>query len=294
MIPTMMLTMHPVSFFWWFMRYATALLTRQWLFCGICFLASCLISYMTGCAPTSPLQGLPHDTTTARTVERTVLLEEFSNVDCAPCARQRAAFQQYVARDSAQVIVLQFHTPWPARQDPFFLSNPVVQQWRIGVYGVEQTGIPIVFVSGGRAPTHTLYSGAPADTAALSAEVRRLRAQKSSVSLRVRLSGGMVVVTAASQTALTDATLYIAVIERVVRFPSPVGSNGEREFFRVVRDVLPSTRGIPLRLEAQQQATFSQFVTFAPAWNQQQISVVAFVQDNTSNEVLQAATPISR
>ena len=94
-------------------------------------------------------------------------------------------------------------------------------------------------------------------------------------------------------TVATQGNLYLhaAILEDVIQFATPPGSNGETEFFNVMRKMLPNANGtlLPTTWTVGQTQT----ITFAlplPAYiySLAQVSTLAWVQDMTTKVVHQA------
>ena len=99
----------------------------------------------------------------AHPVQRTVLVETFTNVSCLGCAGANAVTQD-VCTDMGnhEVLNLQYHISWPEPSDPFYLVDPVDNTVRTFLYGIGSA--PDLITAGVNTP-------APADYAALVAAV---------------------------------------------------------------------------------------------------------------------------
>lgn len=99
-----------------------------------------------------------------------------------------------------------------------------------------------------------------------------------------------VVVTATDAVSGT-LVLQTAILEDRIDFPSPPGSNGETEFFNVMRKMLPNASGttIPNSWASGDVQTYT-FAAPLPSYiyNFDQVSVIAWVQDNANKNVKQA------
>ena len=95
-------------------------------------------------------------------VQRMVLIEEFTNASCPPCAAQNPAFNALLAQNATKVIPLKYQTSWPGT-DPMNAANPTDVATRVSVYGV--TGVPMGVMDGDTSKmpaTPNAYAGAPA------------------------------------------------------------------------------------------------------------------------------------
>lgn len=225
---------------------------------------------------------------------RKVLIEEATNTSCGPCAAQNPSFQLFIRNNFNDVIPLIYHAWWPGSDDPMYQENIPMNEGRIRYYGIEQQGVPNVRVNGKIAPkTGNWYDGAAGDTVAIKTEVDKYRGTNSPITLTVAetRSGTQcsVGVTINTTQSLVGKKLRVAVVEYFISYPTPPGSNGEKEFYWVARAMLPDHNGTTLNLDAGSNQTFNFTYTMKSTWKSQQIYIVAFIQDDNTKEVLQAA-----
>ena len=81
----------------------------------------------------------------AQTVQRTVLVESFTQASCPPCAAQNPGFNALLANNVGKVAVIKYQTSWPG-YDPMNEQNPDQVATRVSYYGV--TGVPNVRIDG--------------------------------------------------------------------------------------------------------------------------------------------------
>lgn len=226
---------------------------------------------------------------------RMVLIEEVTNASCPPCASQNPTFEHFLNDPFYQDIVIPivYHSSYPG-YDLMNAANPTMHNARSDYYPI--TGVPTA-ITNGRVVTSIypsyFYPGAPSDTFTLSAEVAKARGTFSPLSIDVRHSfdGGNALARVAVHTSeAIDATvLRIAVVERH-HYYANAGSNGERDFAYIARQMLPDHQGTPLRLDAGESATFEEEFTIDPEWNRDELYIVAFVQEPATRRVLQAGS----
>ncbi|MGQ9818685.1 MAG: choice-of-anchor D domain-containing protein [Candidatus Kapaibacteriales bacterium] len=225
---------------------------------------------------------------------RKVLVEEATNTSCGPCASQNPAFQQWVKNNFDIVIPVIYHAWWPGPNDPFYLEDPAMNRGRIQYYGIDQEGVPSVRVNGKKAtPSTGWYAGAAGDINALTNELNTYRNTNSPITLVVaeQRTGAQsnVSVTVQSTQALTGKKLRVAVLEYFIAYDQPPGTNGEKEFFWVARKMLPDYSGTTINISAGSEQTFNFTYTIKTTWKANNIYIVAWVQDDQTKEVLQAA-----
>ncbi len=225
---------------------------------------------------------------------RKILIEEATNTGCGPCAVQNPSFKRFVMNNFSDVIPLVYHAWWPSGSDPMYLENTAMNTARIQYYGIQNIGVPNVRVNGKIAPkTGNWYDGAAGDTVAIKNEVDKYRGTSSPITLTVaeNRSGSQstVQVTISTTQSLVGKKLRVAVVEYQIVYPNPPGSNGEKEFFWVARNMLPDANGTTLDLQAGSNRTYTFNYSIKSNWNSQQIYIIAFIQDDQTKEVLQAA-----
>lgn len=227
--------------------------------------------------------------------QRTVLIEEFTNASCGPCAAQNPTFNTLLAANTAKVIPLKYQWDYPG-YDPMNAQNPTEVDTRIQYYN--ESGVPTAFVDG-KAITDDCgyYSGAPACLS--QAEINTAYAVVSPFDMSVTHSFSAdydsVFITAnITCTQATSGTLvaHLAITEKTITFTSAPGSNGEKVFYNVMRKMLPSTNGTSMA--ASWSVSQTQTITIgAPIplyiYDLNQLEVVGFIQNNTGKKVLQAA-----
>jgi thiol-disulfide isomerase/thioredoxin len=241
--------------------------------------------------------------------DRVALVEVFTGAECPPCVAVDIAFDGLLKTyKPADVVLLQYHVHVPG-PDP--LTSPEGMERAFKLYG-ERLSAPSVQVNGkavGRS------GGAAADAAkkyaefveAINAELEKPAAAK--IALTAAKDDKGVKVTA----KVTDlekpgekVTLRFAVTEETVRYP---GGNGVRFHHHVVRAMPGGIKGFPLTKKEQEQAvvinaddirkelakSLDEFVKEQAEFPRPErplalknLKVVAFVQDDATNEVLNA------
>lgn len=244
---------------------------------------------------------------------RTVLLEGFSGTSCAACVGIDLALDATLRRYSrSDVILLTYHGHVPA-PDP--LVNPS-SETRLKRYGIE--GLPAIAIDGvlpkeqggGRAVE---AAGILRERLQPALEHRLTLAPLAQLQLEAALSKGVVrakVRVGGVKSPGPDLRLHVALVEERVRFS---GTNGVRFHPMVVRQLANGGQGLRVakgsvdcafdlaavtRQNKQYLDTFEKDnktfgpITFAAKQHQMDwanLAVVAFLQNATTNEVLQAA-----
>lgn len=218
--------------------------------------------------------------------QRIVLVEEFTNVGCVPCAMQNPAFDALLAANADKVAVVKYHPNWPSSTDPMYPLDAEGNEARTAYYGVST--VPAAIVDGNR------YFSVPSG---LSQSIfDQLLAIPSPFEMQMSLSAdslsnGLVVSVEGQMlaSAVGDLRLFVAIIENEIHYDTAPGSNGEMDFHHVLHQFLTEPSGVELgEMETGQQFAFD-FVSDV-ALNQPlgNFSALAWIQNFNTKEVYQA------
>ncbi len=225
---------------------------------------------------------------------RMMLVEEGTNASCGPCASQNPFFESYLRmpHNVRDVIPIVYHANWPGL-DVMNAANPTMHNTRVSYYGFD--GVPTVMVNGRIPKGVDNYDGAPADTAGIVAQMSSVRGTISPITLDMRQTiadGALSVsITVSSTEAQKNRKLRIVLVEGHHNYTSPAaGYNGETDFHFIAREMRPSPQGVDLSLDAGGSTVVNESFTLNSSWDDNQMYVVAFVQDDASKEILQAGS----
>ncbi len=220
---------------------------------------------------------------------RTVLLEHFTNSSSEDCDSVNAVLNNMVNSNDMNIIDLQYHTSFPGA-DPFNQQNPSIPGARVFYYGF--SNVPYTILNGGSKSAHRFdheilrLSPAPA-------LVESLDDADFWISLNSKVSNN-ILSSEAQVFSLKDIpakqlTVHIAVIEKVIT--GETGINGETSFESVVKAMLPDAAGTTIYQEWKKDEPryVNQSLELHHVYDGQQLRVVAFVQDESTYEVYQAA-----
>jgi len=226
---------------------------------------------------------------------RLVLAEEFTQASCGPCASQNPAFNALLDANSSKIISIKYQTSWPGF-DPMNLHNPNEVQTRVSYYGV--SGVPNARVDGVIVPNDcNAYAGAPACLNQAEIDQAYNTTSPIAVSVTHTIAADLtsatvnVTVTNVGTSAFTPngaAYLRLALVEEAIEFPTPPGSNGEADFYSVMRKMVPNALGTALPASlAPGQMVSNQFTVAMPSYiyNYGEIAFVAFVQTDGDKKV---------
>lgn len=227
----------------------------------------------------------------SQTVPHVCLFEQFTSSTCAPCAAEAPAVNALLTanntnKQGTSVVAIKYQMNWPSPgNDPSY--NPDGNT-RKTYYGV--TGIPYFSIDGVESTD---------DQQSLDAAIAKPAIM--SLDVNYTLSGDTVIATAvvtpyASISATTK--LHIGVIEDYYNYPGAVTS--QKDYYYIQRKMLPNGNGNTISPLTEGVAkTITQSYKFSVANPPAQgsynlwvgtgnVSVVAFVQDNTTKRIFQA------
>ncbi|MEM1319876.1 MAG: T9SS type A sorting domain-containing protein [Bacteroidota bacterium] len=245
--------------------------------------------------------------------QRMVLIEEFTNASCPPCAAQNPDFNALIhsTENTGRVVALKYQTAFPGF-DPMNQQNPDEVDTRLRYYpGI--SGVPTAVIDGvipdndyaaGLGDWNITpdggYAGGPygynnavisfawAQTTPIELDLdHNISDELDSVSISVKVTN-----VSATPFDLSEGVLHVAIFEKHIMFPTPPGSTNEVDFEDVMRKMVPDVGGTALAdAIAPGDSVEWNFNVALPDYfyNFADIGVVAFVQDNMDKQVYQAA-----
>lgn len=226
--------------------------------------------------------------------QRTVMAEEFTQASCGPCASQNPAFNALLATNIAKVVSLKYQTSWPG-VDPMNAQNPTDVATRVSYYGV--SGVPDSPMDGVE-QTGGSYTGAPANYTQAKIDAEYAVTSPFTVNVSHTFSADYdsifvtcVITASQAYTAVGTLKAHIAMAEETINFVSAPGSNGEKDFYNIMRKMYPSAAGTTLAGTWTTGQT--QTITFGAAipsyiYKKSEIYMVAFIQSDGDKMVQQA------
>jgi hypothetical protein len=218
-----------------------------------------------------------------------VIFEHFTQASCAPCAQQNPAMDATLDANVGRVHHISYHTSWPG-YDPMNLYNPTQVADRVSYYGV--SGVPDVAGCGNK------YRGSPSGVT--QTLIDNLASDAAPIRVIVRESSNGTVRTVKVKVFTVDTVpagaykIRVAVLEKLVDYTTPPGSNGEKFFPDVFRKMVPTTSG-----DAYTPAPIGDSVTFTytynldlTTWDTTQIYTCAFIQKDANKEILNSGSSI--
>ena len=218
--------------------------------------------------------------------ERILLFECFTNASCGPCAQQNPALDALINNNADRIAAIKYHMNWPGENDPMYLHNTTDNNARRGVYNINS--VPHTIVDG------TRFSGMPSGinqntvnqwlTVTSPFEMRlAYEVDEAANTITVHVMGR------ASEAVSGTLKLFVGVIEREIHYPTPPGSNGERDFYAVMKKLLPSSSGITLdRVQAGSYFAYNFTWELSNVYNNDQLDAIAWIQNQNNRTVYQA------
>gem|GEM_PF-6931763 len=222
-----------------------------------------------------------------------LLIEHFSNVSCNPCAeRDEVLISLIDSTETADLFHIAYHTDFPSESDPFFLEARELSEERTDYYGVRAT--PAFFMHGSPLPAYTnthielgltnylTNTHADTESALLSLQIHAVHpALRASVKLH------------SLPDHASPLSLRAALIDRMVIYSAPPGTNGVTHFENVVRDLITLSTAIVSTSAVDQsfELTFDpELIRGNHGWQ-----IVVFLQDDSDRRILGSSySPILR
>jgi hypothetical protein len=216
--------------------------------------------------------------------QRFIFMEHFTNTRCGICAATNPGYYQLLTNYKGHYHHLSIHPAIPYSSCLLYQANKEDQDLRTSHYSI--IGTPTVVFNG-----TTKKSASSVTAAFLDAELKR----ESPIQLEVSENGGSpratnIVISTLGAKPSGKHRLYVALAERVLDYASP---NGEKTHYDVFRDFMSAPAGDPIVLADQGGSVVQAYsMDLQPSWNPDQIYVLAWVQDETTREVLNSGTKL--
>ncbi len=216
---------------------------------------------------------------------RRVLVEEFTNASCPPCAAQNPGFNATIDANISKLTPIKYQTNWPG-VDPMNAQTQTDVAPRVTYYGV--TGVP----NGRQGGVVEVFPLSNMTAGTINAEVNTPTPVTMVATHHLSPNFDSVYITLAvtSDVALTGTLrLRVAVTEDKITFATAPGSNGETEFFNIMRKMLPNSTGTTTGdFAAGETKTYNFAWKLAYFYDLNQMSISAFLQDDATKAVYQS------
>jgi type IX secretion system substrate protein len=219
--------------------------------------------------------------------DRLVLVERFTSSTCPPCASNNPIMDAFLSSvDADRIIGMSYHMNWPAPgNDPMFLYNQGDNTARRTFYGINS--IPEARMDG------LITVLPPYNSAALQSyfDSRKNILTPLTVVVTETPVGDSIRITATIYCEVMlvnpNVTLHVAVQEKHIHYASPPGTNGETDFYDVMRKMPPNGNGVTVTLYPGQTQVAERTVYRDPLWQVSETRPVVYLQ--SGNEIIAAA-----
>ncbi|MES2590978.1 MAG: T9SS type A sorting domain-containing protein [Bacteroidota bacterium] len=223
---------------------------------------------------------------------RVVLIEQFTNAGCPPCAASSPGVFNYANTHPDDAVVIAYHTSFPYN-DSMYFENPTDSDSRVAYYGVP--GVPYSIVDGNY---YENSSNAFLPVIASTVNTRKSAAPRYAMeALSLNLTGnqltGSFQYTSLNASNTTDSLVtHIVAIEKNVlksSYSASPGANTENQYGYVMRKMIPDADGTALMNKAlNSKGTVSFNIMLSNVKNNNELRLVAFVQNKVTKEVYQS------
>lgn len=223
---------------------------------------------------------------------RTVLVQHFTQASCVPCASNNPILEGTLNNNAANTVAIKHQVSWPGF-DAMYNAYPSGPNAMVNYYNFN--AVPQTVLGGTAGP------GAP-NTVVTNATIAARAAVPSpfDITLNAYLDPATQVVSVTMESTCSQAVsgnlrAHIAVVEKhLTSVEEPGGTNGETDFHNVLRQFLPNTNGTTLA----SSFTVGQTAIVNETWDFSNgrvsdycdLAIVAYIQNNSTKEVHQAAT----
>ncbi|MCB0844847.1 MAG: T9SS type A sorting domain-containing protein [Bacteroidetes bacterium] len=213
---------------------------------------------------------------------RLALIESFTQHNCGPCAAQNPSLTAVTHSNPHLVNTIKWVVTWPgANNDPRHHFNSPANVYRRNYYSV--SGVPNTIVGG------NVFNGQPGGVNLNMIQGENAKPNMVNFDISQTVSGSnldiSVDATIIKDPGISNLTLQVAVIQDELHYPTPTGSNGEKDFYDIMRYVIPAPQGSVLNSGVGSVTTASGQYFIDPIFYESFVHVSAWVQDDNTQEV---------
>ncbi|MBN3035201.1 MAG: T9SS type A sorting domain-containing protein [Bacteroidales bacterium] len=218
--------------------------------------------------------------------QRLLLLEHFTQASCPPCATWNPIIEALLTAHPDKITAIKYHVSWPG-YDPMYLHNTEDVNDRVSLYNV--SSVPHSVLDG------NFFSGHPQNWGINQVNARYAEPSPFELFLYQDITPAkdsvyVTMLIKASDGVSGTLVAFMAVIEEHIQFSSPTGSNGEKNFYKVMKKLLPKKSGahLPTSFTPGDYVILQSAWQFANVYNVDEIATVGFVQNSGTKEIHQA------
>lgn len=222
---------------------------------------------------------------------RVVLLEQFSNSGCPPCASSTPPILNYVNTNPSKIAAIVYHTAFPYL-DSMYYENPVESDARVNFYG--SFGVPYSILDGNyyRNNSANLLSILNNTINSRTSINSTFAISKNNISLINRNLSGSIKFNSLNNNTNDNLAAFIVVVEKRVEksdYKASPGNNSETYYSYVMRKFMTNVNGYSLTKKAMNEEESIPFAwTVENFKDLQELRIVAFVQNLSTKEVYQS------
>jgi hypothetical protein len=226
--------------------------------------------------------------------DRMMIIEFFTSSTCSPCASNNPTLTAFMqSQDAERITAIGYHMNWPSPgNDPMYLYNSTDNTSRRTYYGINsipqsQFDGTINIQSSYSQSTFLSYYNQKKDSLS-PVTIILTDSTLSSDSMLVRAK-----VYCETYISNPTVTVYLALVEGHIHYSSAPGTNGETDFYYVMRKMLPNGNGTQVTLFPGQTTVIEQRYKKDTVWTSSEMYPMAFVQNSSTKEILNAAKKTS-
>jgi hypothetical protein len=234
--------------------------------------------------------------------QRIPLHEGFTSSTCGPCVAGNQNLTDILGSNPGKYALVKYQMDWPSSGDIYYTDEGGERQ---SYYGV--TGVPHLLVDGGFNDNTSGYTQSDFDEFYNQPAFMDIAAYYTVSGQTVDID---ITLSPLAEYSQSDNTMHIAIVEDTTFLNT--GSNGETEFYSVMKKMVPDASGTLVGAMSEGvDETFSLSYTFNGSYNGNvtasnpvnhdiehtvenfgNLSVVVWVQDESSQEVFQSANAL--
>lgn len=217
--------------------------------------------------------------------QRIVVLECFTSTTCGPCASANPALDNLINNNQDIMLAVKYHVNWPATGDPMNLHNPSEVSSRVSYYGINSVPYSVgdgTWIGNSSSVSQNLVNQWAAVTSPLEMQMTYFLNDTQDTITVIGMGRAL------SAIESNSLKLQVVVVEKTMEYASAPGSNGERIFHNVMKKMLPNATGTSIpAMQTGDYFAFKYSWALANVMNVNELTAVAWVQDNSSKHVIQ-------
>ncbi len=255
------------------------------------------------CGATAVIVGFTSQSLAQTAAQRIAVVEEYTSATCYPCTTASVVLKPIVKLSNG-VIAVRYHFFYPTPGDPFYSANKPENNNRSRLYFGSNPGLPAARVNGHHnvdpQSSNQVTDAIKLDQAQpypVKIEILHDKTDPNNVKVKVSITSDIAL---SNYTLQTIVTAHDITLDKLPLLPDDYTEtlehwNGEKEFADALLKILPDTNGTQVELAAGVPKTFD--FTYTPKksdiWKLDELTIVAFLQNNATGEIIQGATSLT-